>query len=179
MLNSLFATNIYWHTATKFDSHRVAANTPENLHVSKVLATDYASPRTTSQQDCRCILTHLDLAALSDYIHTHVDAYYPSSEPSIKLTRSWFNVCNTGDGQIWHSHARAIVSGTLYITVPDGSIEFRSPNPYTRNQEWPYAPTAIRTPSPGDVVLWPSWLEHRVHANTSPSERISLSFDFA
>ena len=79
-------------------------------------------------------------------------------------------------GTVTHEQS---ISGTLYITVPDGGIEFRSPNPYTRNQEWPYAPTAIRTPSPGDVVLWPSWLEHRVHANTSPSERISLSFDFA
>ena len=178
MLNSLFATDIYWHTATKFDSHRVTANTPKDLHVSNS-DVDHPHRVSTSMQSHKCILTHLDLAALSDYIHTHVDAFYPSSEPSIKLTRSWFNVCNTGDGQIWHSHARATISGTLYITVPDGSIEFRSPNPYTRHQEWPYAPTAIRTPSPGDVVLWPSWLEHRVHANTSPSERISLSFDFA
>jgi uncharacterized protein (TIGR02466 family) len=180
MIQALFSTEIYWHTAQPWD-RKCLSCVPHHsqLRCTPRAASDYAQPRMTSQWQHLDILSELELDPLAQYIDAHVHKFYPSSEPPIRRTRSWFNICSTGMGQQWHAHARSVISGTVYMQVPDGAIEFRSPNPYARLEQWPYQPTASRTPNDGDLVLWPSWLEHRVSDNTSDTLRISLSFDYA
>jgi hypothetical protein len=79
----------------------------------------------------------------------------------------WFNVNTTGERTGWHSHIRWHKVGVLYVQVPGGDIEFRQGGAY-----W------TESPNPGDLLVFPGSLEHRVLPNTSEQVRISVAFNF-
>mgnify|MGYP002777093233 CR=1 FL=1 len=106
-----------------------------------------------------------------------------------RLDSLWVNVLRPGGGHSGHIHPHSIMSGTLYVEVPDGAgaIRFEDPRlplfmhapPRTAD-----APEAQRTfvhvtPAPGTLLLWESWLRHEVLPNAARSERISISFNFS
>jgi hypothetical protein len=79
----------------------------------------------------------------------------------------WFNVNTPGEYTGWHAHVRWPKVGVLYVQVPAGDIEFRQGASY-----W------TETPKPGDLLVFPGELEHRVKPNASSSIRISVAFNF-
>jgi hypothetical protein len=79
----------------------------------------------------------------------------------------WFNVNTTGERTGWHAHVRWSKVGVLYVQVPGGDIEFRQGGAY-----W------TESPKPGDLLVFPGTLEHRVLPNTSEQVRISVAFNF-
>lgn len=79
----------------------------------------------------------------------------------------WMNVNTPGEYTGWHSHSRWDKVGVLYVSVPGGDIEFRQGAGY-----W------IETPRPGDLLVFPGGLEHRVLPNSSSKVRISVAFNF-
>jgi hypothetical protein len=79
----------------------------------------------------------------------------------------WFNANLQGEGTGWHSHSQWNKVGVLYVTVPAGLIEFKQGEAYWRE-----------TPKPGDLLVFPGSLEHRVLPNTSEQVRISVAFNF-
>jgi len=79
----------------------------------------------------------------------------------------WFNVNTPGEYTGWHSHSRWARVGVLYVQVPAGDIEFKQGGAY-----W------TETPKPGDLLVFPGDLEHRVKPNTSTDIRISVAFNF-
>lgn len=83
---------------------------------------------------------------------------------------AWANVHDVGGFNILHSHPGALMSGTFYLTVPKGAGEliFRDPrqgvvlSEFYGNQT-PNASSDLKLlPKEGMLVLFPSWLEHRV-----------------
>jgi len=79
----------------------------------------------------------------------------------------WFNVNLQGEGTGWHSHSQWDKVGVLYVTVPAGLIEFKQGEAY-----W------TESPKPGNLLVFPGSLEHRVLPNTSEQVRISIAFNF-
>ncbi len=79
----------------------------------------------------------------------------------------WFNVNTPGEHTGWHTHSRWVRVGVLYVQVPAGNIEFRQGGAY-----W------TETPNPGDLLVFPGSLEHRVLPNNSIDTRISIAFNF-
>jgi hypothetical protein len=79
----------------------------------------------------------------------------------------WFNVNTPGEYTGWHAHVRWSKVGVLYVQVPAGDIEFRQGGAY-----W------TESPRPGDLLVFPGALEHRVLPNTSEQVRISIAFNF-
>jgi uncharacterized protein (TIGR02466 family) len=81
-----------------------------------------------------------------------------------------------------------VLSGTYYVTVPDGSgpIVFEDPRHALMMAAPPRkagAPREHQTyvsapPSPGALLLWESWLRHEVPLNRASGERISVSFNY-
>jgi len=79
----------------------------------------------------------------------------------------WFNVNESTEYTNWHAHNNHKTVAVLYITTPGGAIEFRQGASY-----W------TETPNPGDLLVFPGTLEHRVLPNPSTETRTSIAFNF-
>jgi uncharacterized protein (TIGR02466 family) len=99
----------------------------------------------------------------------------------------WVNILESGGTHTGHIHSNSVISGTLYIDVPDGASAIRFEDP--RLAMMMAAPPRIGRagahnrhfvhvqPSPGTVLLWESWLRHEVPTNMAREDRISVSFN--
>src|SRR5260221_3814738 len=104
--------------------------------------------------------------------------------------RGWLNVNKAGDFNTLHSHPGCFLSATYYVKVPvgmrGGENLFRDPRGpavamyETPGIELPWIGSGIGipiTPVTGKLLLFPSWLEHRVESFTGEGERISIAFN--
>ncbi|MGC6498576.1 MAG: TIGR02466 family protein [Henriciella sp.] len=101
----------------------------------------------------------------------------------------WINILGEGGNHSGHIHPNSIISGTCYITMPEGAgaIRFEDPRLGLMMAAPPLSPGAparrqrfqYMTPKAGDVLMWESWLRHEVMTNTSEEARISISFNYS
>jgi uncharacterized protein (TIGR02466 family) len=103
----------------------------------------------------------------------------------VKIANSWFNIQNEGSVLTAHCHPQSIVSGALYINVDEHSspIYLHNPNPLSNfacvsdSTEHGHKHVKV-TPENGDLLLFPSWLQHGSHyeQNQTPN-RVVISFN--
>ena len=106
-----------------------------------------------------------------------------------KLDSLWVNLLKSGGQHSGHIHPHSIVSGTLYVEVPEGSGAIRFEDPRlplmmaapTRAAHAPeqLQPFVRVEPRPGLLLMWESWLRHEVLPGSGKGERLSISFNFA
>jgi uncharacterized protein (TIGR02466 family) len=98
----------------------------------------------------------------------------------------WAVSYKAGHTQGLHVHPNANVSGVYYVTAPPatlepgdaGKISFYDPRPRATMAQLPFQATRHRiAPVPGDMYLFPSWLEHSVSAFQGEGERICIAFN--
>jgi uncharacterized protein (TIGR02466 family) len=102
----------------------------------------------------------------------------------------WLNVNRAGDHNVLHCHPGSFLSASYYVKVPaemtGGEIVFRDPRgPAVAMYEtpgidlpWVGSGTGIPfAPAAGQLLLFPSWLEHRVERFEGDGERISIAFN--
>ncbi len=107
----------------------------------------------------------------------------------LKLDSLWINILKPGGMHSGHIHPHSVISGTVYVSVPDGAGALRLEDPRlsrmmaapTRLDE---APRELQTfialaPEVGTILMWESWLRHEVLPNGAKTDRISLSFNYA
>lgn len=96
------------------------------------------------------------------------DSVFSSVEAAIGTVDAWwFNVNQHTEYTNWHAHPNHKTVAVLYVTMPGGSIEFKQGGSY-----W------TETPKPGDLLVFPGTLDHRVLPNPSTDLRISIAFNF-
>lgn len=85
-----------------------------------------------------------------------------------KLSALWFNISPTHAHHTWHSHGKVTTIGIFYIQIPNdsGNIEFRQ-NDIIHSI----------TPYNGLLLIAPGGTDHRVLANKSNEDRISMAFN--
>ena len=102
-----------------------------------------------------------------------------------KIVSAWTIRQYAGDYQEMHSHPGGHLSGNIYISSPelaegslpsDSQILFRLPHgkdvsKFIMNDTWKY------TPTPGTVILFPSYLPHTVYPWKGIGHRTVLAFD--
>ena len=100
----------------------------------------------------------------------------------------WINILPEGGTHSSHLHPHSVISGTTYVSMPDGASALKLEDP--RSARMMAAPARkkdaredLRTfiyvkPEIGDVLLWESWLRHEVPMNLSEDDRISVSFNY-
>lgn len=103
-----------------------------------------------------------------------------------KITHSWFNIQEKNSVLKEHCHADSRISGVIFIKVDSKSskLYFHNPNPhisYTKRQdtlnEYSYDWFYIK-PSLGDLVLFPSWIQHGSnHTQNLSDKRAVISFN--
>jgi len=105
------------------------------------------------------------------------------------MKEMWVNVMDTGGRQAMHNHANSFVSGVVYLTPTHpgsqtvfmkspGGTDFLMKNDHagTTPNEFSADKWVSPAPSPGDLVLFPSYLMHAVPPNQG-ERRITLSFN--
>lgn len=106
----------------------------------------------------------------------------------VKLDSLWINILPPGGVHTSHLHPHSVISGTTYVTMPEGAsaIKFEDPRS-AMMMAAPERETEARTelrkfiyvePEAGEVLLWESWLRHEVPLNMADEERISVSFNY-
>jgi uncharacterized protein (TIGR02466 family) len=105
-----------------------------------------------------------------------------------RLDNLWVNILKPGGGHSGHIHPHAILSGTVYVEVPDkaSSIRFEDPRlammmarpALTEEAQEAERPFIHMKPQAGTVLMWEGWLRHEVPPNRAASDRISISFNY-
>ena len=131
-----------------------------------------------------------------NHMEQHVQAFLNHFRPEERKKkdqfrlRGWLNLNRAGDFNILHSHPGCFISATYYVKVPEGmkggEIYFRDPRGpavamyETPGIELPWIGSGLGipiTPATGKLLLFPSWLEHRVEPFEGAGDRISIAFN--
>ena len=130
---------------------------------------------------------------LKQALDKHVAAFakeleYDLGQGKLQLDSLWINVLPPGGVHTSHIHPHSVVSGTYYVTIPDGASALKLEDPRLgfmmaapprkkkakpENRQFAYIAPNLVT-----VLLWESWMRHEVPLNEAESERISVSFNY-
>src|SRR3989344_6632222 len=134
-----------------------------------------------------------EFAELKRHLDRHAQAYARALNFELarkpRLDNLWVNVLKPGGGHTGHIHPHAVLSGTIYIDIPDGASSLKLEDPrlpfmmarpsVTEDATEAERPFVYLTPRPGTILMWESWLRHEVPTNQAKSDRISISFNYA
>ena len=98
---------------------------------------------------------------------------------------AWANVNDKGGFNTLHSHPGALMSGTFYLTAPEGSgnLVFRDPrmgavlSQYQGVNAPNNAVDKTLKPVVGMLAIFPNWLEHRVEPHQGDTPRVSIAMN--
>jgi len=127
-------------------------------------------------------------------LNKHVAAFVEDLEfdldgKKLKLEDLWINILPPGGTHGSHIHPHSVISGTTYVSMPDGASALKLEDP--RSARMMAAPVRIKdardemrqfiyvAPEAGDVLLWESWLRHEVPLNMADEQRVSVSFNYS
>lgn len=131
--------------------------------------------------------------ALARQLDRHVAAFAKDLALDLggrKLTLDslWVNVLPQGGAHASHIHPHSVISGTLYVAMPKGAAALKLEDPrHAAMMAHPprkaSAPRELQSfvsvaTSPGELLLWESFVRHEVPVNRSAEERISVSFNY-
>ncbi len=131
-------------------------------------------------------------AELCERLGPHMQEFAVASDFDMRGLRPqidsiWINVLASGGTHTGHIHPNSVISGTIYVDVPDGASAIRFEDPRlammmaapprkaraaAHNRHFVYV-----EPAAGTVLLWESWLRHEVPVNKARADRISVSFN--
>ena len=108
---------------------------------------------------------------------------------SLIMDTMWANVNGKFHYNERHNHPRAHLSGVYYVKVPDENSQIIFYDPRTANTMIPMDHEITEndidlwgrvyvTPKEGQLILFPSYLDHSVEMNCAEEDRISISFNF-
>jgi uncharacterized protein (TIGR02466 family) len=99
----------------------------------------------------------------------------------------WVNINGNGHSNESHVHPQSVLSGVFYLTDSATPISFVHPYPDINTYYWPensiensnkYNSSSYDIlPEKNTLVLFPSWLSHKVLEHKSDNDRISISFN--
>mgnify|MGYP003888388273 CR=1 FL=1 len=200
---SLFVTRLYRARLSELGKKRIDTSELENACLS-IAGDDEAGQRWSEENGYPGYTSYASLtdlpwrfpifADLVKVLDKHVaafakDAQFDLDGRKLRLEDIWINILPPGGIHTSHIHPHSVVSGTTYVSVPDGAsaIKFEDPRS-ARMMAAPARKAKARremqsfiyeAPAPGDVLLWESWLRHEVPMNMAEEERISVSFNYA
>lgn len=118
------------------------------------------------------------------------DVLEVQDEIDFYITNSWVTVHDKGDYAPLHIHTNSLISGTLYINIPeddDSLFQLHAPDTFKpfglfklklKNLNFWNSATSSLKPETGTLILFPSDLAHSTTAMTSDKEyRYCLAFN--
>jgi uncharacterized protein (TIGR02466 family) len=127
-----------------------------------------------------------DLVSCVDKVAKSALRFLRIGDNAIQITGCWANVLGTGAAHTLHNHPNNFLSGVYYVRTGPGAdtIYFHDP----RNQTGIIRPPVVELTAEntdqvvvslknGTLLLFPAYLQHSVEANSSGTERVSVSFN--
>lgn len=113
------------------------------------------------------------------------DLEIPESAYKFEIVNSWLNISKEHQFQCVHQHtgnSGCSISGVYYYQADgdEGDIQFVNPTEAILMDLFPSCvieQNITFQPKTGRLLLFPSWLKHRVNVNKTKKERISFSFN--
>ncbi len=141
-----------------------------------------------SQHPALVILKHQLIAAIQDYAKLLFEQECMRNPANVDfMLWGWGVSLKAGNSQDLHVHPTAHISGVYYVSAPPGAmgetstagkIRFYDPRPRANmNQLLTQITRVSETPSPGDILIFPSWLEHSVAPFEGEGERTCIAFN--
>lgn len=148
----------------------------------------YANQGNTTSSD-RTILQHKELTDIREFIEDAMVDYFktvhdPKGDVALYVTQSWANYTEPGQWHHRHSHPNSFISGVFYpqadrevdkIYFYKSGYERIKVQPATWNhwnsESWWFEVGA------GDLILFPSHLEHMVETKVGNETRVSIAFN--
>jgi|ETNmetMinimDraft_17_1059902.scaffolds.fasta_scaffold00007_44 uncharacterized protein (TIGR02466 family) len=102
------------------------------------------------------------------------------------LENFWININSPDTYNSMHVHPNSNISGVIWIKIPkdSGNLYFPNPDNFQKYKEINFYKSFLNQgegyelePQKGNVVLFPSCLQHEVTKNLSNDERVSISFN--
>ena len=139
------------------------------------------------QSEDTFVLDRPELANIRAFVeaklHEYVTKVFASTDKLV-ITQSWLNKSKKGESHHEHIHPNSMVSGVWYPQIHEQMppIQFRSRGQrdvslQTEKFNTFNSATFMLPMKRGELILFPSNLQHSVPANQSDEERISLSFN--
>lgn len=135
------------------------------------------------------VLKEPELASINEFISGAIKKHFetvqvPSNNVELYVTQSWINVTKTGEYHHKHWHPNSFLSGVFYFNAEkdvDRITFFRNQVSQLRieTEDWNiYNSDSWYFPvETGQLVMFPSMLEHMVTKTISKEPRISLAFN--
>ena len=199
-IETLFATRLYRASLPK---RAMDLNAALEATCRAIAAEDRAGQRWCKEHGYRGYTSYASLddlpqrASVFAELVTHLDSHvrgfartldYDMDVRRLALDSLWINVLKPGGLHTAHIHPHSIISGTYYVSVPEGASAIRYEDPrlammMAAPPRKPRARLENRTfvsaePAAGTILLWESWLRHEVPVNAARQDRISISFNY-
>lgn len=110
------------------------------------------------------------------------------TEEKFDLGNLWININNEGDYNTSHYHPTSILSGVFYLSDENSKIIFERERDTTHwmldyigsgNSNDITRRSIEFEPKKNSLLLFPSWVYHRVEKSNSKKERISIAFNLS
>lgn len=200
-ISSLFVTRLYRAALTEFgkapDAGELATSClsiADDDEAGQQWCEDHGYPGYTSYASLDDLAWRFGIFKdLTRVLDKHVAAFvkdlaFDLDDKKVTLDSLWINILPPGGVHTSHLHPHSVISGTTYVTVPEGAsaIKFEDPRSammMAAPEREAEARTELRkfvyvAPEAGEVLLWESWLRHEVPLNMADEERISISFNY-
>jgi uncharacterized protein (TIGR02466 family) len=94
-----------------------------------------------------------------------------------KVNEWWYNISETGHWNMPHTHPGVDLSLVLYLTETDELLNFF--NPFSQRKTVAMDGTTLYSPKTkkGDILIFPSDIQHFVMPNQREEDRISISMN--
>ena len=137
----------------------------------------------------RTILRHKELTDIRDFIEDAMLEYFktvhdPKGDVALYVTQSWANYTEPGQYHHKHAHPNSFISGVFYPQA-DRSVDkiYFYKSGYERIKVQPATWNHWNSESwwfevgAGDLILFPSHLEHMVETKVGNETRVSIAFN--
>jgi uncharacterized protein (TIGR02466 family) len=135
-------------------------------------------------QDLHTRPAFADFAKLVEIAAQSVAQYLDIDQSPMMITGCWANINPPGAYHPFHNHPNNYLSGVYYVAVPDKGphLLLQDPRPVTiipRTSKLGRvtANAAVAQAQAGRMLLFPSWVRHRVPSNEGTTDRISIAFN--
>jgi len=136
--------------------------------------------------------THTEFVKLKNKIEERINTYHKEIQLKEGLQQTisniWVNIDQKGHSNDFHIHPQSILSGEFYLTKgKTAPIAFRHPFRDINTYFWDETIVANTNtlnsgewevdPKPNRLLVFPSWVYHKVRMNEEETDKISFSFD--
>jgi uncharacterized protein (TIGR02466 family) len=189
MIENFFATPIYIETIKSLEIDKEISSVVDSAFFSNNWQPDNDTAETTFNENVMNIIDINNMKITNQLLTEHIHKYLEQVNQnyihnSININSSWLNKFNNEQLIGFHEHGYQpnVISGVYYhkYSANSGDIQFKSPNPFVvsfPHQTQDYTNIVNIAVEQNMLLLFPSWLLHKVMPNRTNNTRISLAFN--